>query len=42
MVVVEQTFYLHVLFYFIQQSLDGITDIRDESDRSGMRIVLEV
>lgn len=26
----------------IIQSLDGISDIRDESDRSGMRIVIEV
>lgn len=24
------------------QSLDGISDIRDESDRSGMRVVIEV
>lgn len=27
---------------FGEQSLDGISDIRDESDRSGMRIVIEV
>lgn len=30
-----------MLFFFVQ-SLDGISDIRDESDRSGMRIVIEV
>ena len=26
----------------ILQTLEGISDIRDESDRSGMRIVIEV
>lgn len=26
----------------VLQVLDGISDIRDESDRSGMRIVIEV
>lgn len=33
------------LFIFITilvQILEGISDIRDESDRSGMRIVIEV
>lgn len=31
------------LFSFVfMQSLDGISDIRDESDRSGMRVVIEV
>lgn len=28
--------------FFFAQSLEGISDIRDESDRSGMRIVIEV
>ena len=31
--------YFHV---FLFQKLEGISDIRDESDRSGMRIVIEV
>lgn len=26
----------------LSQVLDGISDIRDESDRSGMRVVIEV
>ena len=30
------------LFIFLLQSLEGISDIRDESDRSGMRVVIEV
>lgn len=30
------------LFHFNMQSLEGISDIRDESDRSGMRVVIEV
>lgn len=31
-----------VIGFLLNQSLDGISDIRDESDRSGMRIVIEV
>lgn len=35
--------YIRDFFYFLAgQSIDGISDIRDESDRSGMRIVIEV
>lgn len=31
------------LFSFVfMQNLEGISDIRDESDRSGMRVVIEV
>ena len=33
---------LFVLISLSLQSLEGISDIRDESDRSGMRIVIEV
>lgn len=29
-------------WFSFKQSLDGISDIRDESDRTGMRIVIEV
>lgn len=29
-------------FFSLSQVLDGISDIRDESDRSGMRVVIEV
>ncbi|TXG49184.1 hypothetical protein EZV62_025059 [Acer yangbiense] len=36
----EIEFHPHVSSY--KQSLDGISDIRDESDRSGMRIVIEL
>lgn len=32
----------HFYLFFKKQSIDGISDIRDESDRSGMRIVIEV
>lgn len=28
--------------FFVLQILDGISDIRDESDRTGMRVVIEV
>lgn len=28
--------------WFLFQILEGVSDIRDESDRSGMRIVIEV
>ncbi|CAN1258567.1 DNA gyrase subunit A [Linum perenne] len=31
-----------LLFIFFFQSIDGITDIRDESDRTGMRVVIEL
>lgn len=31
-----------VIGFLFKQSLDGISDIRDESDRTGMRIVIEV
>jgi DNA gyrase/topoisomerase IV subunit A len=39
-----KNFLLHffIVFLFSMQSLDGISDIRDESDRSGMRVVIEV
>ncbi|KAL9995786.1 putative DNA topoisomerase (ATP-hydrolyzing) [Helianthus debilis subsp. tardiflorus] len=30
------------IFYLLLKTLEGISDIRDESDRSGMRIVIEV
>lgn len=33
----------HILcVIFLFQTLEGISDIRDESDRTGMRIVIEV
>lgn len=35
-------FFRYLIYLFAGQSLDGISDIRDESDRSGMRIVIEV
>lgn len=31
-----------MMLLYLVQSLEGISDIRDESDRSGMRIVIEV
>lgn len=38
-----KNFLLHFfIVLFFMQSLDGISDIRDESDRSGMRVVIEV
>lgn len=35
-------FYFCPFYFLYKQSLEGISDIRDESDRSGMRIVIEV
>lgn len=33
---------VNMMLLYLVQSLEGISDIRDESDRSGMRIVIEV
>lgn len=34
--------FLQYFHFVLFQTLEGISDIRDESDRSGMRIVVEV
>ena len=42
-ILITSVSFVVVTKYFISflQNLDGISDIRDESDRSGMRIVIE-
>ena len=42
-ILITNVSFVVVTKYFVcfLQNLDGISDIRDESDRSGMRIVIE-